>query len=125
MSVKEQKPIVIFRGDNTAAFDLRTIKILLTGDLDLTNATARFDLLGFTKSWTTEEVATGELSIVFDAAQTKAFALGPQTGTLRLFDMSTGTPRQLTVVNKIPFFVTNNVCEIDSQSYGINVSVTS
>ena len=125
MSVKEQKPIVIFRGDNTAAFDLRTIKILLTGDLDLTNATARFDLLGFTKSWTTEEVATGELSIVFDSAQTKAFALGPQTGTLRLFDMSTGTPRQLTVVNKIPFFVTNNVCEIDSQSYGINVSVTS
>ena len=125
MSVKEQKPIVIFRGDNTAAFDLRTIKILLTGDLDLTNATARFDLLGFTKSWTTEEVATGELSIVFDSAQTKAFALGPQMGTLRLFDMSTGTPRQLTVVNKIPFFVTNNVCEIDSQSYGVNVSVTS
>ena len=125
MSVKEQKPIVIFRGDNTAAFDLRTITILLTGDLDLTNATARFDLLGFTKSWTTEEVATGELSIVFDSAQTKAFALGPQMGTLRLFDMSTGTPRQLTVVNKIPFFVTNNVCEIDSQSYGVNVSVTS
>lgn len=125
MSVKAQKPIVIFRGDNTAAFDLRTITILLAGDLDLTNATARFDLLGFTKSWTTEEVATGELSIVFDAAQTKAFALGPQMGTLRLFDMSTGTPRQLTVVNKIPFFVTNNVCEIDSQSYGVNVRVTS
>lgn len=125
MTANTQKPIVIFRGDNTAAFDLRTIKILLTGDLDLTNATARFDLLGFTKSWTTEEVATGELSIVFDSAQTKAFALGPQMGTLRLFDMSTGTPRQLTVVNKIPFFVTNNVCEIDSQSYGVNVSVTS
>ena len=125
MSVKAQKPIVIFRGDNTAAFDLRTITILLAGDLDLTNATARFDLLGFTKSWTTEEVATGELSIVFDSAQTKSFALGPQAGTLRLFDMSTGTPRQLTVVNKIPFFVTNNVCEIDSQSYGVNVRVTS
>lgn len=125
MSVKEQKPIVIFRGDNTAAFDLRTIKILLTGDLDLSHATAKFTLLNFTKSWTTEEVATGELSIVFDSAQTKAFALGPQTGTLRLFDMSTGTPRQLTVVNKIPFFVTNNVCEIDSQSYGVNVRVTS
>ena len=125
MSERAQKPIVIFRGDNTAAFDLRTITILLTGDLDLSHATAKFTLLNFTKSWTTEEVATGELSIVFDSAQTKAFALGPQTGTLRLFDMSTGTPRQLTVVNKIPFFVTNNVCEIDSQSYGVNVRVTS
>lgn len=124
MTANMQEPIVIFRGDNTAAFDLRTIKILLTGDLDITNATARFDLLGFTKSWTTEEVATGELSIVFTAEQTKAFALGPQSGMLRLFDMSTGTPRQLTVVNNIPFFVTNRVCEIDSQSYGINVCVS-
>ena len=124
MTVNTQKPIVIFRGDNTAAFDLRTIRILLTGDLDLTNATARFDLLDFTKSWTTEEVATGELSIVFDSAQTKSFALGPQTGTLRLYDMSTGTPRQLTIVNKIPFFVTNRVCEIDSQSYEADVCVS-
>lgn len=124
MSERAQKPIVIFRGDNTAAFDLRTITILLTGDLDLSHATAKFTLLNFSKTWTEQEVATGELSIVFTAEQTKAFALGPQTGTLMLYDMSTGTPRQLTVVNKIPFFVTNNVCEIDSQSYGINVRVS-
>ena len=124
MTVKTQMPIVIFRGDNTAAFDLRTIRILLTGDLDLSHATAKFTLLDFSKTWTEQEVATGELSIVFTAEQTKAFALGPQTGTLRLYDMSTGTPRQLTIVNKIPFFVTNRVCEIDSQSYGADVCVS-
>lgn len=124
MTVKAQKPIVIFRGDNTAAFDLRTIKILLTGDLDLSRATAKFTLLDFSKTWTEQEVATGELSIAFTAEQTKAFALGPQTGTLRLYDMSTGTPRQLTVVNKIPFFITNRVCEIDSQSYEADVCVS-
>lgn len=124
MTVKAQKPIVIFRGDNTAAFDLRTITILLTGDLDLSHATARFTLLDFSKTWTEQEVATGELNIVFTAEQTKAFALGPQTGTLRLYDMSTGTPRQLTVVNKIPFFITNRVCEMDSQSYEADVCVS-
>ena len=124
MTVKAQKPIVIFRGDNTAAFDLRTIRILLTGDLDLSHATAKFTLLDFSKTWTEQEVSTGELSIVFTAEQTKAFALGPQTGTLRLYDMSTGTPRQLTIVNKIPFFVTNRVCEIDSQSYEADVCVS-
>lgn len=124
MSEKAQKPIVIFRGDNTAAFDLRTIKILLTGDLDLSHATAKFTLLDFSKTWTEQEVATGDLSIVFTAEQTKAFALGPQVGTLRLYDMSTGTPRQLTIVNKIPFFVTNRVCEIDSQSYEADVCVS-
>lgn len=124
MTVKAQKPIVIFRGDNTAAFDLRTITILLTGDLDLSHATAKFTLLDFSKTWTEQEVATGELSVVFTAEQTKAFALGPQTGTLRLYDMSTGAPRQLTIVNKIPFFVTNRVCEIDSQSYEADVCVS-
>lgn len=119
------KPIVIFRGDDTSAFNLRSIKIILKGDLDLSNAIAKFSLLDYHKEWTVQEVASGELTMSFTSSDTKAMPLGEQTGTFRLYDMSTGEPRQLTVVNKIPFLVTNRVCELDDESYHADVSVAS
>ena len=50
------KPIVIFRGDDTSAFNLRSIKIILKGDLDLSNAIAKFSLLDYHKEWTVHDV---------------------------------------------------------------------
>lgn len=125
MITRINKPIVIFRGDDTSAFNLRSIKIILKGDLDLSNAIAKFSLLDYHKEWTVQEVASGELTMSFTSSDTKAMPLGEQTGTFRLYDMSTGEPRQLTVVNKIPFLVTNRVCELDDESYHADVSVAS
>lgn len=121
-------PIHIFRGDDTSAFGLRTLTIRLTGDLDLTNATAKFTLLGFSKVWTNAETRTGELTMSFSRADTEKFPLGPQFGTLRLYDIDGATDeslgKRLTVVNTIPFEVTNRVFGAPTEEYNINVALS-
>lgn len=121
-------PIHIFRGDDTSAFGLRTLTIKLTGDLDLTNATAKFTLLGFSKVWTNAETRTGELTMSFSRADTEKFPLGPQFGTLRLYDINGATDeslgKRLTVVNTIPFEVTNRVFGAPTEEYNINVALS-
>ena len=112
------KPITIFRGDDTDAFGLRTITIKLTGDLDLTTAKAKFVLLGYAKEWN-EIPASGELTMVMTAAQTKQLPLGLAMGTLTLLD---GT-KNLTVCNTIPFFITNRVDEKQIDEFRIDVKL--
>jgi len=113
------KPIELFRGDDTDAFGLRTITIKLSGDLDLTNAKAKFILLGYKKEWNSIP-SSGILTMSMTSAETQALPLGPCFGVLNLFD---GT-KKLTVANTIPFFVTNKVIGSPAQEYDLHVTLS-
>lgn len=121
------KPITLFRGDDTDAFGLRTITIKLSGDLSLTNATAKFAILGYTKTWTNLETRTGSLTLVFTAADTRAMPLGAAFGKLWLYDIEGAAEgsvgKRLTVCNTIPFEIINRVEGAPEEEYSIHVTL--
>lgn len=118
----DPKPITIFKGDDSTAFGVRTINVKLSTDLDLTNATAKFDLLSYHKSFNAEATATKVFSVEFSAEETKKLPIGVVYGNLRIFD-SEG--KVLTAACHIPFEVRYPGREgsCDWKKYGCPVSV--
>lgn len=101
--------ITIHRGDDTDFTGNQEIVISIDTDIDLTGYTAKFRFLDFTKSFTSEEVVTKELSITIGAEDTKKFPLGEQFATLWLYDEN---GKIKTLCNRIPVVVTNRSCGV-------------
>ena len=96
------KPITIYKGNDSDAFDGQTICIKLKTDMSLLGATARFSLMSFSKVFTADETASKEFTVSLDASTTAAFPLGLVFGKLTLFDKD---ERVMTVACNIPFDV--------------------
>lgn len=115
---EKQNAIRIFRGDDTDAFGLRTMTVNITGDIDLTNATAKFALLDYSRTFTNEEVRTGSVTMSMSDEDTKKFPVGLIFGTFQIFDSS---QKGLTLCNTIPFFVTSKVDGLMNNEFQIDV----
>lgn len=122
------KPITIFKGDDSDAFNIRTITINLknVGEA-LAGATASFKLLSFKQDFTKEQVATGHLTLTFSSALTKSLPLGEIFGSLTFFDSNN---KVLVGANHIPFKVKlpggsydNGYCRLLCRDYEIEINV--
>ena len=114
-------PIRIFKGDDSCAFGVRTIEILLETEIDLTGATSKFELLSYSRTFTTEETISRRLRLSFSAAETARFPLGLIFGKIQLFDAH----RFVMSTSPIPFEVVfpGGLGPCAWRTYGIPVSV--
>ncbi len=110
-------PIILVAGDDTNWDDgYRTIQFQLDTDMSLVGFTAKLYIGGLTKSWTTEQVQTKTLNVVFTSAETDLLPVGYINGTFKLLD---ATNKVRTISSSLPFLVTTNAdCPIDN-----NVSI--
>lgn len=121
MTETTNKPIVIFKGDDTDAFNLRTIKIKIGGSIDLSEASARFTLCGWEVKWGKKDLQNGELDLVLTSHVTSEFPLGLAYGKLCLFDDNAS---KLTVSTTIPFLITNKIQEETNEEYSVTVNLS-
>lgn len=121
--------IYIYKGDDTNWNNEQLLDITLVpapgSTIDLSSMTAEFTLGSYTK--TEIPLINNSFTIDLGAAVTGAFPYGAIMGVVKLFD-STG--RVKTVVNQIPFYVTNEVIAtqnrnltFDLPQVSINVTV--
>lgn len=99
-----QKPITIFRGDDTDALGYQTIVATLKTTLSLEGCSAVFKFMDFTQTFATIP-ADNKLTITIPAAKTKEFPPGLSFASLRVTNAS-GKVR--TFDNKIPVCVIVN-----------------
>ncbi len=97
------RPITIYKGDDTAAFRVRTLRIVLDAPFAV-DATAEFTLLSFSKTFTPEEVASNDMRVEMTRDTTSSFPLGVCFGSFKLYD---ATGLLLTSTSRIPFVVKN------------------
>ena len=97
-----QKPIVIYKGDDTAAFKIRKVHIVIEPKIPYRGVTAKFTLLSFNKEFTNEEVESCDLRLDFTSAVTASFPLGECFGVFRIYDEDGNV---LTTSSRIPFLV--------------------
>lgn len=98
--------IVLSRLSDSDAFGFRTIKIALTADIALSYVTATFTLLNFVQEFTSAEVESKELILVFKKEDVSKLPVGPAYGSFKMTDANGNV---LSVVNNIKFFITNQL----------------
>lgn len=82
----EDKTLSLFRGDDTDFQGKGGLVISLEGMEDTENCTAEFSLQSVLRTFTQEEVASGELVAQYTAAETGNFYPGKCYGVLTLID---------------------------------------
>lgn len=82
----ENKTLSLFRGDDTDFQGKGGLVISLEGMEDTENCTAEFSLQSVLRTFTQEEVASGELVAQYTAAETGNFYPGKCYGVLTLID---------------------------------------
>lgn len=102
---KNEKPIVIYQGDDTDFIGNPRVYLELETDLDLDGVTAKFEFLGVEKTFDVIP-ETKLLAVEFTKEETKTFPVGNAFASLKLTD-SEGRVR--TVSSDIKIFVTDNV----------------
>lgn len=115
---KTMQAITVYKGDDSQAFGLRTIKIRLEapdGIQLFRDATAKFSLLDFSKTFTNDEVKSNSMEIVLSHETTSAWTVGMVYGTFTLYD---GEGYVLTASRRIPFNIKaggiDQECDINS-----------
>lgn len=78
--------ITIYRGDDTDFADAPPIPVSFTTDIDVTGFTAEIYFGSVVKTFTSEEVQTKTLGLVYTAAETSSFFPGKGWATLKLYD---------------------------------------
>lgn len=102
---KNEKPIVIYQGDDTDFIGNPRVYLELETDLDLDGVTATFEFLGVEKTFA--EIPENKLlAVEFTKEETKTFPVGNAFASLKLTD-SNGRVR--TVSSDIGIHVTDNV----------------
>jgi hypothetical protein len=84
--MKEMTVITIYRGEDTDFADAPPIPVTFTTDLDVTGFTAEIYFGSVVKTFTSEEVQTKTLGLVYSAAETSSFFPGKGWATLKLYD---------------------------------------
>lgn len=113
-------PIVLIRGDDTDAFNLRKISIIITGNINTDDATASFELSGIKREWTSEELATKTLTLAFTKDETNSLPIGMNFGRFQLTDSKS---RVITLSRNIPFRVTTNSADAVTQELGADITI--
>ena len=113
-------PIVLIRGDDTDAFNLRKISIIITGNIDTDGATASFELSGIKREWTSEELATKTLTLTLTKDETSSLPIGMNFGRFQLTDSKS---RVITLSRNIPFRVTTNSADAVTQELGADITI--
>jgi hypothetical protein len=113
-------PIVLIRGDDTDAFNLRKISIIITGNIDTDGATASFELSGIKREWTREELATKTLTLAFTKDETSSLPIGMNFGRFQLTDSKS---RVITLSRNIPFRVTTDSADAVTQELGADITI--
>lgn len=113
-------PIVLIRGDDTDAFNLRKISIIITGNINTDGATASFELSGIKREWTSEELATKTLTLAFTKDETNSLPIGMNFGRFQLTDSKS---RVITLSRNIPFRVTTNSADAVTQELGADITI--
>lgn len=102
---KNEKPIVIYQGDDTDFIGNPRVYLELETDLDLDGVTAKFEFLGVEKTFDVIP-ETKLLAVEFTKEETKTFPVGNAFASLKLTD-SEGKVR--TVSDDIKILVTDDV----------------
>lgn len=114
-------PIFIHKGDSTIFADVtKFLTFNIETDLDLTGWTAKFTLDFVTKEIT--DISSKSFDVILTTQDTKRLRTGVQYGSITLTD---GNGNIKTIVNTIPFQVTNEVIENGYQEIDLTIPETS
>lgn len=114
-------PIYIHKGDSTTFADVtKFLTFNIETDLDLTGWTAKFTLDFVTKE--INDISTKSFDVILTAQDTKRLRTGVQYGSIILTDENGNIK---TIVNTIPFQVTNEVIENGYQEIDLTIPESS
>lgn len=98
----EERYITIYKGDDSTAFGVRKIRIVLDSSIPMEGATACFKFYSFCRSFTAEEVADNNMVVEFSRDETATLPPGRAYASFKLFDSE---DRVMTASSRIPMLV--------------------
>lgn len=114
----DERFITIYKGDDSAAFGVRKIRIYLDSALPAEADHACFRFYSLSREFSAEDIASNNMIVEFTQEETAMLPLGRAFASFRMFDAE---GRLFTVSTRIPFLVKSGGAPAEFSNRGIVV----